>query len=55
MGDDWGWDAVRNDVRRFVKTVQVNVEKSRRLAERHTHFTDEDGVLLDRGQWVIVK
>ncbi|MGA3001047.1 MAG: tetratricopeptide repeat protein [Acetobacteraceae bacterium] len=55
MGDDWDWDAVRNDVLRFVETVRLNYEARQRLAERHPRFVQQEGVLLDRGQWVLTK
>jgi hypothetical protein len=55
MGDDWGWPAVRNDVLRFVKTIDVNREQTQRLVARSQNFTEQDGVLLDRGQWLIAK
>ncbi|MES2019757.1 MAG: tetratricopeptide repeat protein [Pseudomonadota bacterium] len=55
MGDDWNWPAVRNDVRRFVKTVSVNRDVIEKLVLRHSQFIEEGGVLLDRGQWVIAK
>ena len=55
MGDDWSWDAVRVDVLRFVKSIAVNSELSARLQQRHGRFSLQDGVLLDRGQWVLAK
>jgi len=55
MGDDWGWDAVRNDVIRFAKTVAANPAQTERLVAQHPAFAAQDGVLLDRGQWVIAK
>jgi predicted O-methyltransferase YrrM len=55
MGDDWSWDAVRNDVLRFARSVPINHQQSHRLAARHRTFTERDGVLLDRGQWVLAK
>ena len=55
MGDDWGWAPVRNDVLRFVETVKINDDLSRRLEKRHEKFLKKRGVLLDRGQWVLVK
>ncbi len=55
MGDDWEWAQVRNDVIRFVQMVQIDSSGSQRLAERHKHFTEQNNILLDRGQWVLVK
>jgi predicted O-methyltransferase YrrM len=55
MGDDWGWEAVRGDVLRFAGAVELNREARQRLADHHKRFTEQDGVLLDRGQWVLLK
>ena len=55
MGDDWGWDSVRNDVLRFAQTVRIDRIGCQRLAERHQSFTEQEGILLDRGQWILVK
>jgi F5/8 type C domain/Methyltransferase domain len=55
MGDDWSWNAVREDVLRFAKTVALNEPLGARLEQRHGRFTRQEGVLLDRGQWVLVK
>jgi tetratricopeptide (TPR) repeat protein len=49
------WDAVRNDVLRFVETVRISAEARQRLSERHKRFVEQEGVLLDRGQWVLMK
>jgi cephalosporin hydroxylase len=55
MGDDWDWDSVRKDVLRFVKTVRINFDEGQCLARRHGRFVEREGILLDRGQWVLVK
>lgn len=55
LGDDWGWDAVRNDVTKFAATVAVNRDNARRLCERHARFEDVNGILLDHGQWLLAK
>jgi tetratricopeptide (TPR) repeat protein len=55
IGDDWDQEAVRNDVLRFGQTVVVNAEARRRLTERHPRFVQHESVLLDRGQWVLIK
>lgn len=55
MGDDWGWDSVRNDVLRFAKTVHINRDGCQQLVERNKQFTEQEGILLDRGQWLLVK
>jgi tetratricopeptide (TPR) repeat protein/predicted O-methyltransferase YrrM len=55
LGDDWDREAVRADVLRFIATIGLNGEARRRLAERHPRFIQHEGVLLDRGQWVLAK
>jgi predicted O-methyltransferase YrrM len=55
MGDDWSWPAVQTDVIKFAKTVRMDSEGLRRLAVRHARFKEQDGILLDQGQWVLVK
>ena len=55
MGDDWLWDAVRNDVLKFASTIEINQENRSSLAARHKHFAEHAGVLLDQGQWLLVK
>lgn len=55
MGDGWDREAVRTDVLRFLATVHPNDEARQRLAERHPRFVQHEGVLLDRGQWVLAK
>jgi hypothetical protein len=55
MGDDWSWEGVRNDVLRFARTIQTNPATRQLLAQRHRTFTEHAGILLDRGQWVLVK
>jgi hypothetical protein len=55
VGYDWDRDVVRNDVLRFVETVRLNAEARHRLAERHPRFVQHGGILLDRGQWVLMK
>lgn len=55
FGDDWSWDAVRTDVLKFAKTVRIDTDRRQQLAARHTGFEEQDGILLDRGQWLLVK
>jgi len=55
LGDDWGWDAVRTDVLRFRKLVKVDNTGYERLQARHQRFSEIEGVLIDRGQWALVK
>jgi predicted O-methyltransferase YrrM len=55
MGDDWGWSAVRDDVRKFASMVRVDQGGVQRLIRRHGKFTECNGILLDDGQWVLIK
>jgi predicted O-methyltransferase YrrM len=55
LGDDWGWEAVRNDVTRFAQSVVIDPERGRQLAERHGKFAACNGILLDAGHWVLTK
>ena len=55
FGDDWSWEAVRNDVTNFASSVELNQELSNRLIEQHGSLTSLDGILLDEGQWLLVK
>ena len=55
MGDDWGWEAVRNDVLRFAGSVRLNDELRGGLVEKYKYFQLDGGVLLGRGQWLIAK
>ena len=55
LGDDWSWNAVREDVLRFARTVPLNERLREELQRRHQKFSQQEGVLLDRGQWVLVK
>lgn len=55
IGDDWDREAVRNDVLRFGKTIRVNIEARHRLTERHPQLVQHETVLLERGQWVLMK
>jgi hypothetical protein len=54
LGDNWSWNAVRDDVSRFAKTVVLNEPLRVRLEQRH-RFERHEGVLLDRGLWVLAK
>ena len=55
LGDDWSWNAVKEDVLRFARTVPLNERLREELQRRHGKFSQQEGVLLDRGQWVLVK
>jgi predicted O-methyltransferase YrrM len=55
MGDDWSWDSVRNDVLKFARTVRMNSGVCQQLMQRHQRFTQVEGILLDRGQWLLAK
>lgn len=61
LGDDWGWDAVRHDVTKFVHhlTAQghVNIELGKELAGMLPSANHEEvpGAILVDGQWIIIK
>jgi hypothetical protein len=58
FGDDWGWDAVREDVIKFSNTIKDNTDyenlhKIHMLL--HTSQIINDNILLYNGQWVLFK
>jgi len=55
MGDDWDWDTVRNDVRKFGNHIRANEATLRGLAAQHADASIENNVLLYRGQWLLAK
>jgi predicted O-methyltransferase YrrM len=56
FGDDWSWDAVRNDVKKFSATIQLNYENVTRAIR---HFRNsalaENGIVVEAGQWILFK
>ena len=55
MGDDWDWDTVRNDVRKFSNHIQANQRIWHELAAAHPDASIENNILLYRGQWLVAK
>ena len=55
MGDDWDWEAVRNDVRKFAGLISSNNQTLQSLAAAHADASIENNVLLYRGQWLMAK
>jgi len=56
FGDDWSWEAVREDVIKFSNTIQTNYEnlnKIHALLNGSTIFNTS--ILLYKGQWVLFK
>lgn len=58
FGDDWCWDAVRNDVVKFAHHVSKDINRER-LARLHQMLPGSqiynDTILLYEGQWVLFK
>lgn len=58
FGDDWGWDAVRNDVLKFADAVKEDIDAAM-LHKMHVLVSGSsmigDSILLYEGQWVIFK
>jgi predicted O-methyltransferase YrrM len=57
FGDDWAWDAVRNDVMRFAQEAShINRNMLEKISEAlHGSQVIEPGVLLWNGQWIMAK
>jgi hypothetical protein len=55
MGDDWSWDAVRNDVIRFSRDIATNKDVTAEIASRLPNAQIVDGILLYNGQWLLAK
>ena len=58
FGDDWGWDAVRNDVIKFSNTIKETTAYEN-LNRIHKIIPDSSivngNILLYKGQWVLFK
>jgi hypothetical protein len=55
-GDDWGWDAVRNDVIKFSHEININYENIKLIS----NFLPNSSIINDKivvyeGQWIICK
>jgi hypothetical protein len=57
FGDDWAWDAVRNDVMRFAQEAShINRNMLEKISEAlRGSQVIEPGVLLWNGQWIMAK
>ena len=55
LGDDWGWDAVRNDVYNFSKTILIDSDKIAKAKENIPNSQTDGTIFLYEGQWVLFK
>lgn len=55
FGDDWNWDAVRNDVLKFSKTVQINEGTRHRFTSVLPGCKTEGDVTLAGIHWFLFK
>lgn len=55
VGDDWSWDAVRQDVIRFAATIHQSAERAAKMMTLLPGITVENGVMLYMGQWMMFK
>ena len=59
FGDDWGWQAVRNDVTKFAASLPEESINYDLLLDVHSKLTGSEvynkNVLLYQGQWVLFK
>jgi predicted O-methyltransferase YrrM len=55
LGDDWSWDAVKNDVLKFSKTISIENEKIAKANESIPGSQNEENIFLYDGQWVLFK
>lgn len=55
MGDDWSWDAVRDDVRTLAAEVTVDIKLMQTIASQLPGSRVEGNVLLYNGQWLLAK
>lgn len=58
FGDDWSWDAVKQDVIKFANVVRDNIDRDA-LQKMHALVAGSsvfnDAILLYKGQWVLFK
>ena len=58
FGDDWGWDAVRDDVIKFSNTIKENTDYDN-LHKIHSLVNGSEiineNILLYNGQWILFK
>jgi predicted O-methyltransferase YrrM len=56
FGDDWSWDAVRDDVIRFASTIKVDYSQvGNTIRQRPYARILENGVIVEDGQWMLFK
>lgn len=55
LGDDWSWDAVRNDVIKFASTVEIDLNEIQKAQQHFPQSTNQDNIFLLDGQWVLFK
>jgi hypothetical protein len=54
LGDDWGWDAVRNDVLRFSREIEIDQDRLTKTQEKLAGSEIAEGkILIYKGQWVL--
>lgn len=54
-GDDWGWDAVRNDVSKFAQEIGSNERLHRCIADAHPESSTQGNIILYKGHWLLAK
>jgi hypothetical protein len=55
FGDDWNWDAVRNDVRKFSNTIRINEDTKQRFLSNLPGCKVEGNVVLAGIHWFLFK
>ncbi len=55
FGDDWSWDAVRSDVQKFSKNVEIHTAMLNDFSEKFNDGHIEENIFLYAGQWVLFK
>ena len=55
LGDDWSWDAVKNDVVKFSKIIPIDMESLFNSHRRIENSIIDENILLYDGQWVLFK
>ncbi len=55
FGDDWDWKAVKKDVTKFAKRIQVDSERLKEANECLYSSVVLSNILLYEGQWVLFK
>lgn len=54
LGDDWGWDAVRNDVLKFSGEIEIDQDRLKKAHEMLDGSEIVEGkILIYSGQWVL--